>query len=66
VQLMGAVSAMQTSRHDTPMVQTLLPPALAKNARTGHPFRIGKEKSEKVGHPPQVSITTGPDTTTQL
>jgi hypothetical protein len=52
VQVVGAVSAMQAARHDTPIVQALLPPALAKNARTGHPFPDRERKSENVGHPP--------------
>src|SRR6478609_8865302 len=52
---MGAVSAMQTSRHDTPMVQTLLPPALAKNARTGHPFP-DRERKKREGGPPAPSL----------
>ena len=41
------------------MVQATVVPALAKNARTGHPcFRMGKrEMSESLGHPPN-----GPNT----
>jgi hypothetical protein len=35
------------------IVQAASPPALAKNARTGHPlFRNGKEEHGKLGHPP--------------
>jgi hypothetical protein len=55
VQVMGAVSAMQAARHDTFIVQPLLPPALAKNARTGHPFPDRERKSENVDHPPKVT-----------
>jgi hypothetical protein len=34
------------------MVSAASPPALAKNARTGHPqFRNGEEESGKPGHP---------------
>jgi hypothetical protein len=41
------------------IVQAASPPALAKNARTGHPlFRNGKEEHGKLGHPPvPASIT---------
>jgi hypothetical protein len=35
------------------IVQAASPPALANNARTGHPrFRNGKEEHGKMGHPP--------------
>ena len=47
VQVVGAVTAMQTAGHDTLMVQASLLPALAKNARTGHPFpRLGKKQTK--------------------
>src|SRR3981081_2332168 len=49
VQVMGAVTAMQAARHDKQIVQAASLPALANNARTGHPpFRNGKEKHRKV------------------
>src|SRR5438270_696756 len=52
VQMMGAVSAMQTARHDN-IVQAASPPALAKNARTGHPqFGNGTRKLIGKGGPP--------------
>jgi RHS repeat-associated protein len=44
---------MQAAGHDKPHGTGSIVPALAKNARTGHPlFRIGKEKHGKPGHPP--------------
>jgi len=40
------------------IVQAASPPALAKNARTGHPrFRNGKGKRGKLGHPPNIVST---------
>jgi len=56
VQMMGAVSAMQTAGHDDPHGTSSIVPALAKSARTGHPqFRNGKEKHWKGGPPAQPS-----------
>ena len=53
VQVMSAVGPMQAAGHDKPHGTGSIVPALAKNARTGHPlFRIGKEKHGKPGHPP--------------
>jgi RHS repeat-associated protein len=50
---MSAVGPMQAAGHDKPHGTGSIVPALAKNARTGHPlFRIGKEKHGKPGHPP--------------
>jgi hypothetical protein len=44
VQVMGAVGAMQATRHDKQNGTG----SIAKNARTGHPrFRNGKEKAGK-------------------
>jgi len=43
VQVMGAVTAMQSCRHDQAHTTGSIVPALAKNARAGHPqFRNGK------------------------
>jgi hypothetical protein len=53
VQVMRAVTAMQTAGHDKPHDTGSIVPALAKNARTGHPqFRNGKGKDGRLGHPP--------------
>jgi hypothetical protein len=50
---MRAVGTMQAARHDILIVQAPLPPALAKNARTGHPFPDReRKKAERLGHPP--------------
>jgi len=53
VQVMSAVSAVQAAGHDTPYGTGSIVPALAKNARTGHPqFRNGKERARQKGGPP--------------
>jgi len=45
---------MQAARHDRQIAQAASLPALANNARTGHPqFRNGKEDHGKAGHPPR-------------
>src|SRR5438309_11941584 len=50
---MRAVGTMQAAWHDILIVQAPLPPALAKNARTGHPFPDReRKKAERLGHPP--------------
>jgi hypothetical protein len=50
--MMSAVNATQTGRHRSHGIGSIVP-ALAQNARTGHPqFRNGKGKTERVGHPP--------------
>ena len=50
VQVMSAVGAMQAAGHDKPHGIGCIVPALAKNARTGHPqFRNGKEKHGRAG-----------------
>jgi hypothetical protein len=44
---------MQAAGHDKPYGIGSIVPALAKNARTGHPqFQNGKGKRGKLGHPP--------------
>jgi len=49
---MRAVSAMQAAGHDRPHGTGSIVPALAKNARTGHPqFRNGNGKLGRLGHP---------------
>lgn len=50
---MSAVGAMQAAWHDKSHGTCSIVPALAKNARTGHPrFRNGKRTTaERVGHP---------------
>jgi hypothetical protein len=49
---MSAVGAMQPTGHDKPHGTGSIVPALAKNARTGHPqFRNGKGKPGNPGHP---------------
>jgi hypothetical protein len=54
VQVVGSVGAVKSGWHEKPMVQAEVVPALAKNARTGHPrSRLGQsEKKDRVGHPP--------------
>jgi hypothetical protein len=53
VQVMSAVSAMQSAGHNKPMVPAASIPALAQNARTGHPvFRNGTGKASGKGGPP--------------
>jgi hypothetical protein len=54
VQVMCTISATQSTGHDKAYAIGSIVPALAKNARTGHPqFRFGKEKQlESLGHPP--------------
>src|SRR5262249_30440881 len=48
VQMVSAVSAMQSGRHRKTIVQAFVVPALAKNARTGHPFpKMGKRATVK-------------------
>jgi hypothetical protein len=50
VQVVSAVSAMQSGRHrqTKTIVQAFVVPAPAKNARTGHPsFQKGKEVNTK-------------------
>jgi hypothetical protein len=52
VQVMGTVSAMQSTGHDNPHGTVSIVPALAKSARAGHPeFWNGKERHEKDGAP---------------
>src|ERR1700739_4558575 len=52
VQLMSAVSAMQAAGHSKSYGTGSIVPALAKNARTGHPqFQYRKEECGKLGHP---------------
>jgi uncharacterized Zn-binding protein involved in type VI secretion len=52
VQVISAVGAMQAAGHDKPHGTGSIVPALAKNARTGHPlFRNGKRKPRNPGHP---------------
>jgi RHS repeat-associated protein len=51
---------MQAAGHNQPHGTGSLVPALAKNARAGHPqFRNGKGKHEKPGHPPVASDSGG-------
>ncbi len=39
------------------IIQAASPPALANNARAGHPlFRNGKEEHPRVGHPPKLRL----------
>jgi hypothetical protein len=55
VQVVSTVGAAKSGRHKKSMVQAEVVPALAKNARTGHP-RSGlgqSEKKDRVGHPPR-------------
>jgi hypothetical protein len=53
VQVMSAVTAMQAAGHDEPYGTGRIVPALAKDARTGHPqFQNVKENLGKPGHPP--------------
>jgi hypothetical protein len=53
VQVMSAVSPMQAAWHSKPYLTGGIVPALAKNARTGHPlFWNGKEERGRLGHPP--------------
>jgi hypothetical protein len=53
VQVMSAVSAMQAAGRDEPYATAGIVPALAKDARTGHPqFQNGKEKARQKGGPP--------------
>jgi hypothetical protein len=55
VQVMSAVGAMQAAGHNKLHGTGSIVPALAKNARAGHPrFRNGKGKHEKPGHPPVI------------
>jgi hypothetical protein len=50
--VMSPIGAMQAARHDKQHSTGSIVPALAQNARTGHPeFRNGKEEHRKVGHP---------------
>jgi hypothetical protein len=54
---MRAVGTMQAARHDILIVQAPLPPALAKNARTGHPFPDReRKKAERLGHPAREAL----------
>jgi Domain of unknown function (DUF4329) len=47
VQVMSAVTAMQAAGHDEPYGTGRIVPALAKDARTGHPSsRTGRKTSE--------------------
>jgi hypothetical protein len=58
VQMMSAVGAMQADGHDKQYPTSSIVPALAKNARTGHPeFRNGKGERRRLGHPPTASAT---------
>jgi len=55
VQVMGTVTAMQAAGHKSHGIGSIVP-ALAQNARAGHPqFRNGNVISERVGHPPRAS-----------
>jgi hypothetical protein len=59
VQVMSAVGPMQAAGHNKPHGTGSTVPALAKNARAGHPqFRNGKEKHGKPGHPSSGLLTT--------
>jgi RHS repeat-associated protein len=61
---MRAVGTMQAARHDILIVQAPLPPALAKNARTGHPFPDReRKKAERLGHPPSEQYDAEGNTT---
>ncbi len=61
VQVMRAVGAMQAAGHDKPHRTGSIVPALAKNARTGHPqFRNGKGKHGRAGHPPPTNLGPAP------
>lgn len=52
VQVMSAVSAMQSARHNQPHGTGSIVPALAQNARAGHPqFQNGNGKHGSLGHP---------------
>jgi hypothetical protein len=52
VQMMSAVGAMRAAGHDQPHSTGSIVPALAKNARAGHPlFRNGRENPRNTGHP---------------
>ena len=58
MQVMSAVGAMQSAGHNKPHGTGSIVPALAKNARTGHPqFRNGMGKHGKQGHPPNHNQT---------
>jgi RHS repeat-associated protein len=53
VQVMSAVGTMQAAGHDKQHGTSSIVPALANNARTGHPeFRNGKGQHRRLGHPP--------------
>ena len=53
VQMMSPIRAMQAAGHDNAHRTGSIVPALANNARTGHPqFRNGKERHGRMGHPP--------------
>jgi hypothetical protein len=55
VQVMSAVGPMQAAGHNKPHGTGSIVPALAKNARTGHPlFWNGKGKHRSLGHPPRM------------
>jgi len=57
VQVMRAVTAMQSAGHKAHGIGSIVP-ALAQNARTGHPqFRNGKRKTWKGGPPAQPAGT---------
>ena len=50
MQVMSAISAMQTAGHDKSHGTSSIVPALAKSARAGHPeFRNGKGEGETKG-----------------
>ncbi len=60
VQVMSAVSAMQSAGHDQPHGTGSVVPALAQNARAGHPqFRNGYGKYGRLGHPSNNSYYWG-------
>jgi len=50
VQVVGSVGAVKSGGHEKPMVQGEVVPALAKNARTGHPV-LKRDKAKKGGPP---------------
>ena len=60
MQMMSAVSAMQSAGHDKPHGTGSIVPALAQNARAGHPqFQNGNGKRGSPGHPPYYDENVG-------
>jgi hypothetical protein len=55
---MSAVGAMQSHGHNKPHDSRSIVPALAKNARTGHPqFWNGKQKEKQKSGPPSITLS---------